>query len=129
MFVQRLDHYNIKASAAVLENVKQFYINLLDLKEGFRPSFLGKGAWLYNGDHAIIHLSLVDSVKLETGAEPSLDHVAFRCTDYAACIEKLTEMKVAYQEFIIKELNLIQLFFRDPAGIRVELNFLDPKGV
>ncbi len=51
MVVKRLDHFNIKAPEGLLNRVKAFYIDLLDLKEGFRPDLPGKGAWLYNGDH------------------------------------------------------------------------------
>lgn len=43
----QLEHINIKAPQALLEEVRDFYCTVPGLREGFRPHFSGKGHWLY----------------------------------------------------------------------------------
>lgn len=128
MILKRLDHINIKAPGSILEKVKAFYMDLLDLTEGFRPAFPGRGAWLYCQDHPVIHLSQAETVEAAPGAAPCLDHVAFRCDDYPEIQRRLNRMKVETQVFRVPELEMTQIFLKDPAGIRIELNFVDGAG-
>jgi len=125
MIVKRLDHFNIKAAEEMLNQVKTFYMDLLEFHEGFRPDLPGKGAWLYNGDHPIIHLSVAGSAVPDRASNPCLDHVAFQCSGYDDILRKLNRMKIKFSEFFTPELNMTQLFFKDPAGIVIELNFVD----
>ena len=62
------------------------------------------------------------------GAAPAatgwLGHIAFRCNDDpAAARARLQAMGVPFEEDAIASMRQVQLFFTDPAGIRVELNF------
>ena len=54
MGVFRLEHVNIRC--ARLAATKAFYIDMIGLTEGPRPDFPFRGAWLYCGDTAVVHL-------------------------------------------------------------------------
>ena len=53
----------------------------------------------------------------------SFDHVAFRTADYLAVLKKLKKLNVPFDEKLIPGMSAHQIFLRDPAGNRVELNF------
>ncbi|THB74512.1 MAG: hypothetical protein D3926_21805 [Desulfobacteraceae bacterium] len=124
MDVLRLDHYNIIASEEELEKVKAFYKALFNLTEGFRPRLPGEGAWLYAGEQAVLHLSVVDASNPDTPSNPSLAHVAFHCRGLSSLKEKLDTRGLSYQSFTIEDLDMVQIFFKDPVGILVEANFI-----
>jgi len=52
--LQRLDHVNIRT--ANLDAMVAWYRDMLGLETGPRPGFAFPGAWLYAGEHAIVHL-------------------------------------------------------------------------
>lgn len=116
-----IDHINIRASADLLAQVRDFYCQVLDLTEGFRPDFKSRGYWLYRADHPIVHLSesRQDRKAADTGC---LDHIALRVSDLNPTLEKLDRLGIEYQTVEVPQLHMTQLFFSDPAGIRIELN-------
>ena len=59
MAIKSLDHVNIRTSKA--RETMNFYTEILDFSEGFRPPFNFPGAWLYAGENAVIHLVFEDS--------------------------------------------------------------------
>lgn len=117
-----IDHINIRAPNDLLEQVRQFYCAVFGLEEGFRPAFSSGGYWLYAGDHPIVHLSIGG----EAGAvvRPThLDHVAFQSGDLGTFQKTLDASGVTYRSNYISEIDLTQLFFSDPAGTGLEVNF------
>ena len=116
----KLDHINVRASAAELVVVKRFYEAILGLVDGARPPFASKGHWLYSGSQPLVHLS---ESRSPPGSKPNgLDHVAFRVDFIAPILRRLEENGVPYERFHIEELGLTQLFVRDPVGNRLEIN-------
>ena len=122
MKIMFLDHFNIRAPKEQLSNVKKFYTEVLGFKEGFRPKLNGSGQWLYANDKAILHLSEDDSRTTQKG-EDFLDHFAMRCVGVNEFVRKLNDMSIEFRSAQIPEIDLIQLFFKDPAGITIEVNF------
>lgn len=120
MGITSIHHINITAPKVVIDEVIVFYTRLLGLKEGYRPDFGVPGIWLYKEDHPLVHLLIMEN---EPGTNGYFDHVAFQCEDLTAMIEKLESQQIAYDTFEMKALDQTQLFLRDPAGIKVELNF------
>jgi catechol 2,3-dioxygenase-like lactoylglutathione lyase family enzyme len=120
----RIDHINIAAPYPLLETVRVFYCAVLGLEDGFRPPFEHRGFWLYSGDKPLVHLS-------ERNEEPSsggggyLDHVAFQSSGLHDMIGRLVAHDIGYRSNYIAEFNMTQLFFRDPAGTGLEVNFPD----
>lgn len=119
-----LDHFNIRVPFEMLDAVRRFYIDLLELKEGFRPPFGSTGHWLYLGDQPVLHLSVFKdrTTRLLEGAG-AIDHIAFACADFDAMCRKLESHGIAYKVADVPVINQRQIFFRDPAGNGVELNF------
>ncbi|MEW6670633.1 MAG: VOC family protein [Thermodesulfobacteriota bacterium] len=122
MNVKYLDHFNIRAPKEQLSRIKQFYIDVLGFNEGFRPKLSGAGQWLYAGSNAIVHLS-EDENRTVRKKPDYLDHIAVRCAGVNEFAKKLNEFSIKYRVAVIPEIDLTQLFFMDPAGITIELNF------
>jgi catechol 2,3-dioxygenase-like lactoylglutathione lyase family enzyme len=118
-----LHHFNIKAPESDLERVKQFYMELLGLKEGFRPPFSVKGSWLYLEKTPLLHLYVDETAVVRSHENPCLDHVAFSCKDITAFMKKLKKMNVEFTTAPVPGMDMVQLFFKDPVGIKIELNF------
>lgn len=126
MEIKYLDHFNIKAPKEQLSAVKDFYIDVLGFKVGFRPELSGPGQWLYAGPSAMVHLSEDESRTSKKG-DDFLDHIALRCVGVNEFAKKLNEYSIQYRLAIIPEIDLTQLFFKDPAGVTIELNFKGEK--
>jgi len=118
----QLDHFNIAAPMDLLEEVRDFYCEVLGFEAGFRPDFQRRGFWLYTGDEPFIHL--IESDRHFAHEKPAyLDHIAFRSSGLAAVQEQLDQNGVAYRRSFISEFEMTQLFFKDPAGTGLEINF------
>ena len=122
MAIQYLDHFNIRAPKEQLSEVKDFYIDVLNFKVGFRPELSGPGQWLYAGPNAMVHLSEDESRTSKKG-DDFLDHIAMRCVGVNEFAKNLNEYSILYRPAYIPEIDLTQLFFKDPAGVTIELNF------
>ena len=117
-------HYNLRASRDTLDTLCDFYVNVVGLKQGERPPFRSFGYWLYAGDNAVLHLSEVYPGEVRhTQVSGTFDHVAFACTDAAQFEAHLTRLGIRYRGDVVPLTEQYQLFFQDPAGNGVELNF------
>jgi catechol 2,3-dioxygenase-like lactoylglutathione lyase family enzyme len=117
-----IDHINIAAPLALLEQVREFYCATLELEVGPRPDFGIAGYWLYCDNHALIHL--IESPNHQRGDAPyHLDHVAFAVSGLEAYTGRLDALNVPYSVNHIKEFGVSQVFCHDPCGIGVEANF------
>ena len=119
-----IDHINISAPAELLEKVRNFYCDVLDLTEGSRPKFSSNGYWLYSEGEAIVHLS--ESSDRNGGEKQGyFDHFALQTAELLFIIERLNEYGVEYRKVHLPEIGLSQLFFKDPVGTGVEVQCLD----
>lgn len=125
MKVLGLDHYNLCGPRDLLESMRDFYVDVLGLEVGYRPPFESFGYWLYAADQPVLHLSESARGDCVSGGRSSFDHAAFRCEDLDACTRRLGEHGIKYRTARIPRLEWVQLFFNDPAGNGVELNFPD----
>lgn len=119
-----LNHINLSAPDPLLKELRDFYCDLAGLAEGERPPFESFGYWLYAGDSPVLHLSAAgdDEARL-TGVKTTVDHVAFTCTDFDAMRARLDARGLPYTVSDVPLRRQRQLFFEDPAGNGVELNF------
>ena len=98
-----------------------FYGDLLGLAPGARPPFGFPGAWLYAGGAPILHVvGGRPRAELKAGV---IDHMAFTARELAATIAKLEARGMAYECRPLPGIGTWQLFFHDPNGARVELDF------
>jgi len=122
--INGIDHYNLRSDEKMIETLKDFYINILGLKLGYRPPFKSKGYWLYAKEQDVLHLSLSkDNIKNLINVNSTLDHVSFSASDKSFFMETLEKNNIFFKERYISEINVDQLFFKDPAGNGIELIF------
>lgn len=126
MPVLGLDHFNLRADPALTARLREFYVEVIGLHEGWRPPFDFPGHWLYAGEQPVLHLVADASMPAPPSPPRSaLDHVALRCSGLAEVEQRLRERAVAVRRSAVPGTAQVQLFVVDPAGNGVELNFAD----
>jgi extradiol dioxygenase family protein len=124
MTVKRLDHFNIRASEPLVEELREFYCDVIGLSEGSRPPIDEPGYWLYAGELAVLHLSVGAADESPVSkVETTLNHVALECTDKSAFEQHLADRGIAYTNDRVPGTTVRQLFLKDPAGNGIELSF------
>jgi catechol 2,3-dioxygenase-like lactoylglutathione lyase family enzyme len=119
MTAHAMNHFTILAED--LDETRDFYRDLLDLKEGYRPDMGFPGAWLYAGEQAILHVVVRNPLPQPRAGV--LDHMAFSAADLTGTVRKLEQKGVRYELGRQVETGVWQLFFHDPNGAKVELDF------
>jgi len=98
-----------------------FYREFLGLAEGYRPDLGFPGAWLYANGQAVLH---VVGGKPRASLRPGvIDHMAFSATGLQATLDRLAARDVEHVCRQQAGTGLWQVFFHDPNGARVELDF------
>ena len=124
MLVSNLDHINLRASRELLDELRDFYCDVVGLTPGSRPPFPDYGYWLYAGERAVVHLSLANEAEIPAAdVQSTFAHVAFACSGRTTYERHLSESGVKYDVAVVPEFGITQLFFQDPAGNGVELSF------
>jgi len=139
MPIGRLDHYSIRTQD--IDASRRFYTEVMDFQIGFRPPFDFPGLWLYNGapypeSCGVVHIIGVDlndpqGLKAYLGDRDlsslngtgTVDHMAFAATGLEDMLARLRRLDVAFRERSVPTLGLHQVFFEDPSGVTIELNF------
>lgn len=121
-----LNHINIRASMALLTELRDFYCSALDLVDGARPAMSSAGFWLYarGNPQALIHLSACKPGETRLSHQHNtLDHVAFTCRDPDTMRAQLVALGLDFTVKTLTDPVILQIFFSDPAGNQLELNF------
>jgi len=118
-----INHIQLVAEKDLVLKLRDFYCDIVGLTEGFRPTFERFGFWLYIGDKDVLHLVTPKEGDGRSSQKSSFDHVAFKTGDYESVIKKLKSVNILFEEMSIPGMTAHQIFLRDPAGNRVELNF------
>lgn len=130
MKVNALDHVNIITED--LQGTARFFVEIfgLDVRDGPEPLPSEHVQWLYDeSGRAIFHINSKQMTQafqretqsgLTTGA---IHHVALDCSDHKAFIGKLEAHDIEYRLNDIPSIDLKQLFFNEPNGVLLELNF------
>lgn len=131
MEVRGFDHYNLRGTRAELDLLRDFYVTVVGLREGARPPFDSFGYWLYAGDQAVLHLSEVPRPAMAgdamdragAAAAASFNHAAFACSGIRSQETLLRARGIPFRHRTVPLTGQQQLFFADPLGNGVELNF------
>jgi catechol 2,3-dioxygenase-like lactoylglutathione lyase family enzyme len=124
MSITGFSHYNLRAARAELDALRDFYVDVVGLQPGYRPPFRSPGYWLYAGPQAVLHLSEAGpDEKRPINVVNTFDHVAFSCTSVAEHEARLRAFNIRYTTDEVPLTGQHQIFFVDPAGNGVELNF------
>ena len=113
-----IHHVNIRTKD--LERSIAFYTEALGLKNGYRPDFGFRGAWLYDGEHAVVHLN--ETAEDASNLDNAMDHVAFAVDRLDDTLSRLDRLGVRYAGLRpIPGSEIRQCFVKDPNGVTVEL--------
>ena len=122
MEIERLDHVNIVTNR--LPELVAWYEDILGLKSGPRPDFPFPGAWMYAGEHALVHLvgregqpSIGSEVKLK------LEHFAFSAKGMISFEKKLIEHNLPFRKTDVPGAGVIQVHLADPDGNHIHIDF------
>lgn len=122
MIITGMDHFTVLTDD--LDRTVTFYLEVLGLEPGPRPAFPFPGAWLYRDGSALLHV--IERASIPSGAGV-LDHIAFRGAGLAAFISRLQARQLPYDLRRLPDegpgAGVWQLFFSDPNGARVEVDF------
>ena len=118
-----INHIQLVAEKDLVMQLRDFYCDVVGLTEGFRPPFERFGFWLYIGNKDVLHLITPKAGDGRSFQKSSFDHVAFKTGNYQNVLKKLKALNVPFEEKPIPGMSAHQIFLRDPAGNRVELNF------
>jgi catechol 2,3-dioxygenase-like lactoylglutathione lyase family enzyme len=138
MPLSHIEHFLVAADD--IDATRDWYARVLGMKSGPHPDFGFPVHWMYIGDVDIVHIG--PSAKMAgdiqkkylgrtsqggtgggnegTGA---IDHIAFRATGLRQMLQHLRAEKVGFSQRRANGQALFQLFFFDPNGIKIELNY------
>lgn len=130
MTIRGLGHINLRASAETIERARRFYVDVIGLRGGVRPTFRSgsRGYWLYAGEVAALHLTIARDGGATAQPIGVFNHLAFDCDDLESTRARFDAAGIEYQTDVVGERHQVQLFLTDPAGIGVELTFTHPAG-
>lgn len=121
MGITGLDHINI--DTAKPDATVAFYEDVLGLENrpDQRPDFGFPGAWLFLGEHPVVHLNFIDDDG-RSANRSSFNHIAFEGSDFDGMCALLDDRGLRYRTSERPEIGLSQIFVDDPNGVRVEVN-------
>jgi catechol 2,3-dioxygenase-like lactoylglutathione lyase family enzyme len=133
MPVTHLEHFLLQV--ADLEATCDWYEQVIGLRRGPTPDFKFPVQWLYAGDKDVLHVTeggknVSENRKKYVGQQSEalagtgvIDHVAFRAAGLKETIARLRSLGVQFNERMVNDQGLYQLFLFDPNQVKVELNF------
>ncbi len=117
--IVRMDHFTVMTDR--LTETLDFYA-MLGLTIGPRPDFGVGGAWLYVGDHPLLHI--VETTRMPEPRRGALDHMAFFAQGFQAAAARIVAAGLTYRVIRTpRPFSFWQLFLFDPNGVEVELDF------
>ena len=134
MPLSHIEHFLVAADD--IDATRDWYARVLGMRSGPHPDFGFPVHWMYLGDVDVVHIgpSAAKAGEIQrqylgrtsqaagqgTGA---IDHIAFRATGLRGMLEHLKKEKVQFSQRRANGQALFQLFFFDPNGIKIELNY------
>lgn len=116
--------HHVSLSVTNLERARDFYSNILCLKEIQRPNFDFPGAW-YEVEQQQIHLIVLPSsqtIRPDKRLSSREGHFALRVENYADTIAWLQKNDIEILDRFHSKSGFAQIFCADPDGNLVELN-------
>ncbi|MEM9147930.1 MAG: VOC family protein [Pseudomonadota bacterium] len=116
----RLDHVNLRTTR--LEAMVAWYRDVVGLSEGWRPPFAFPGAWLYAGEHAIVHVIAVEADPADA-TDLKLEHFALSTDDPEGLRRRMATHGVEGVERAVPGSDIVQINLRDPDGNHLHIDF------
>ena len=134
MPLSHIEHFLIAADD--LDATRDWYARVLGMKAGPHPDFGFPVHWMYLGDVDVVHIGpsaksagdiqkqyLGRTSQASAAGTGAIDHIAFRATGLTKMIQHLKAERVQFSQRRASGQALFQIFFHDPNGIKIELNF------
>jgi len=134
MPLSHIEHFLVAADD--IDATRDWYARVLGMRPGPHPDFGFPVHWMYIGDVDVVHIGpsakgasaaqkqYLGRTSQDAGAGTgAIDHIAFRATGLRAMLEHLREEGVGFSKRRANGQALFQVFFQDPNGIKIELNF------
>jgi catechol 2,3-dioxygenase-like lactoylglutathione lyase family enzyme len=134
MPVSHIEHILVVADD--IDATRDWYARVLGMTSGPHPDFGFPVHWMYVGDVDVVHIgpsaknaSEIQKKYLGRTSEKSaqgtgaLDHIAFRASGLRDTLVHLKKEGIAFSQRRANGQALFQVFFYDPNGIKIELNF------
>lgn len=134
MPLTHIEHFLVAADD--IDATRDWYARVLGMTSGSHPDFGFPVHWMYLGELDVVHIGPSarmageiqkqylgrTSQKFEEGTG-AIDHIAFRASGLRGILEHLKREKIEFRQRRANGQALFQLFFHDPNGIKIELNF------
>jgi catechol 2,3-dioxygenase-like lactoylglutathione lyase family enzyme len=136
MPLSHIEH--VLVAADDIDASRDWYARVLGMRSGPHPDFGFPVHWMYLGDVDVVHigpsakaasenqkkyLGRTSGKSAQEDGTGAIDHIAFRATGLRAMVEHLDNEKIAFTRRQANGQALLQLFFYDPNGIKIELNY------
>ncbi len=134
MPLSHIEHFLVAADD--IDATRDWYARVLGMTSGPHPDFGFPVHWMYIGSVDVVHIGPSarmageiqkkylgrTSQKSEQGTG-AIDHIAFRATGLRQMLQHLKTEGIAFSQRRANGQALFQLFFFDPNGIKIELNY------
>jgi catechol 2,3-dioxygenase-like lactoylglutathione lyase family enzyme len=136
MPLSHIEHFLIAADD--IDATRDWYARVLGMTSGPHPDFGFPVHWMYIGQADVVHIGpsarkanerqkqYLGRTSEDTGAGTgAVDHIAFRATGLRAMLEHLRGQGIEFTQRRANGQALQQVFFYDPNGIKIELNYAE----
>jgi len=134
MPLSHIEHFLLAADD--IDATRDWYARVLGMRSGPHPDFGFPVHWMYLGELDVVHIGpsaksagenqkkYLGRTSQDQGAGTgAIDHIAFRATGLRAMMTQLEKEKITFSRRRANGQALFQLFFYDPNGIKIELNY------
>ena len=134
MPLSHIEHFLLAADD--IDATRDWYARVLGMRSGPHPDFGFPVHWMYIGDVDVVHIGpsaksasenqkkYLGRTSQDTGAGTgAIDHIAFRASGLREMMRHLQKEKIQFTQRRANGQALFQLFFYDPNGVKIELNY------
>jgi catechol 2,3-dioxygenase-like lactoylglutathione lyase family enzyme len=134
MPLSHIEHFLVAADD--IDATRDWYAKILGLSPGPHPEFGFPVHWMYAGDVDLVHIGpsarganenqrkYLGRTSQDAGTGTgAIDHIAFRATGLREMLVHLRTHGVAFSQRRANGQALFQVFFHDPNGVKIELNY------
>jgi catechol 2,3-dioxygenase-like lactoylglutathione lyase family enzyme len=136
MPLSHIEHFLVAADD--IDATRDWYARVLGMRPGPHPDFGFPVHWMYLGERDVVHigpsaksagdnqikyLGRTSGKGAQDDGTGAIDHIAFRATGLRAMLAHLEREKVPFTRRRANGQALFQVFFYDPNGIKIELNY------
>ena len=134
MPLSHIEHLLVAADD--IDATRDWYARVLGMRSGPHPDFGFPVHWMYLGERDVVHIGpsakMAGDIQKQylgrtsqgagtgTGA---IDHIAFRATGLREMLLHLKKQNISFSQRRANGQALFQLFFYDPNGVKIELNY------